>query len=185
MLMKSERYSCDPYFMLTDQRQLISMQLGEYPDRDTTCHLCCSLPSCVQSCNKLNYTILFLLGKRRVDRTYKVRVQGQHFTLSTLKRETAMCKKLPLDGYLVNMIDPSHPVRTINMKHILRHLIFCSKSFKYLPSHNPKLCLGFGLYPPVLGSACQKFTNLSWKTVKTRRMSLILSLAQESQAGNL
>ena len=75
--------------------------------------------------------------------------------------------------------------KMLNMKYIFRHVKFCSKAFNYLLSHNPKLCLGFGLYPPVLGSACQKFTNLSLKTVKTRRMSLILSLAQESQAGNL
>ena len=54
-----------------------------------------------------------LLGKRRVDHTQKILIQGQHFTHSSSTLQTVMRKKLPLDMYLVNMIDPSYPVQTI------------------------------------------------------------------------
>ena len=50
-----------------------------------------------------------LLGKRRVDRIHNERVQGQHFTHSSLKSKTAMSKKLPLAMYLVVMFNPSQP----------------------------------------------------------------------------
>ena len=56
-----------------------------------------------------------LLGKRRVECIHKVRVQGQLFTHSSLGHEIALSKKFSLDTYFVNMIDPSHPVQTINV----------------------------------------------------------------------
>ena len=55
----------------------------------------------------------------RADHFHKVRVQGELFTHCSLGHDTAMSKKLPLDGYPVypvNMIDPSHPVRTIDLR---------------------------------------------------------------------
>ena len=50
---------------------------------------------------KTQKPLFSLLGKRRVDRIHKVRVQGQQlFTHSSLGHETATSKKLPLSGYL-------------------------------------------------------------------------------------
>ena len=61
----------------------------------------------------LSGPIYYLYGLRRIDHIRVVQVSVQFFSHSSFALQTATRKKLPLDLYLADMIDPSQPVQII------------------------------------------------------------------------